>query len=305
MLNSGTFFVFFFFAVITYLIFLTPSREKESKEPQERDEFDEHLGVPSLFIPPSSSFPPVAPPVAPPATPPTASPVIENNVPPVARDNTVKKRVMKLPELLHGFLESYRYTDVGIFVPEDSTFDLKGFEPGAILTLVQDPENPHDNHAVGLKLHNQLVGYLYRGKLQDMANDWIGKKMPLRAQLTACMRDKQRAEVTLVFYDLSQYKKYLAKYPNAKEYRLTGNTNEEMQENIDMCSRGDECSIDYDIEKEKYLVSSGLDIGYLPASAAKHIDADGKDAYDIYVSDIDFNDRGKNVISVYLFPKAN
>ena len=212
---------------------------------------------------------------------------------------------MKLPELLHGFLESYRYTDVGIFVPEDSTFDLKGFEPGAILTLVQDPENPHDNHAVGLKLHNQLVGYLYRGKLQDMANDWIGKKMPLRAQLTACMRDKQRAEVTLVFYDLSQYKKYLAKYPNAKEYRLTGNTNEEMQENIDMCSRGDECSIDYDIEKEKYLVSSGLDIGYLPASAAKHIDADGEDAYDIYVSDIDFNDRGKNVISVYLFPKAN
>lgn len=305
MLNSGTFFVFIFFAVITYLIFLTPSREKESKEPQERDEFDEHLGVPSLFIPPSSSFPPVAPPVAPPATPPTASPVIENNVPPVARDNTVKKRVMKLPELLHGFLESYRYTDVGIFVPEDSTFDLKGFEPGAILTLVQDPENPHDNHAVGLKLHNQLVGYLYRGKLQDMANDWIGKKMPLRAQLTACMRDKQRAEVTLVFYDLSQYKKYLAKYPNAKEYRLTGNTNEEMQENIDMCSRGDECSIDYDIEKEKYLVSSGLDIGYLPASAAKHIDADGEDAYDIYVSDIDFNDRGKNVISVYLFPKAN
>lgn len=280
MLNSGTFFVFIFFAVITYLIFLTPSREKESKEPQERDEFDEHLGVPSLFIPPSSSFPPVAPPVAPPATPPTASPVIENNVPPVARDNTVKKRVMKLPELLHGFLESYRYTDVGIFVPEDSTFDLKGFEPGAILTLVQDPENPHDNHAVGLKLHNQLVGYLYRGKLQDMANDWIGKKMPLRAQLTACMRDKQRAEVTLVFYDLSQYKKYLAKYPNAKEYRLTGNTNEEMQENIDMCSRGDECSIDYDIEKEKYLVSSGLDIGYLPASAAKHIDADGEDAYD-------------------------
>ena len=138
-----------------------------------------------------------------------------------------------------------------------------------------------------------------------MANDWIGKKMPLRAQLTACMRDKQRAEVTLVFYDLSQYKKYLAKYPNAKEYRLTGNTNEEMQENIDMCSRGDECSIDYDIEKEKYLVSSGLDIGYLPASAAKHIDADGEGAYDIYVSDIDFNDRGKNVISVYLFPKAN
>ena len=173
---SDSFFIFAFIAVIIFLVIKMPSHKKEPKEPQERDEFDEHLGVPSLFIPPASSFPPVAPPVAPPATPPATSPVIENNVPPVARDNTVKKRVMKLPELLHGFLESYRYTDVGIFVPEDSTFDLKGFEPGAILTLVQDPENPHDNRAVGLKLHNQLVGYLYRGKLQDMANDWIEKR---------------------------------------------------------------------------------------------------------------------------------
>ena len=69
MLNGGTFFVFIFFAVIAYLIFLTPSHEKEPKEPQEKDEFDEHLGVPSLFIPPASSFPPVAPPVTPPATP--------------------------------------------------------------------------------------------------------------------------------------------------------------------------------------------------------------------------------------------
>ena len=202
---SDSFVIFAFIAVIIFLFIKVPSHKKEPKEPQERDEFDEHLGVPSLFIPPASSFPPVAPP----ATPPAASPVIENNVPPVARDNTVKKRVMKLPELLHGFLESYRYTDVGIFVPEDSTFDAEGFEPGAILTLVQDPENPHDNRAVGLKLHNQLVGYLYRGKLQDMANDWIEKNLPLRAQLTACTRDRNRAEVTLVFYGLRQYDCFL------------------------------------------------------------------------------------------------
>lgn len=123
---SDSFFIFAFIAVIIFLVIKMPSHKKEPKEPQERDEFDEHLGVPSLFIPPASSFPPVAPPVAPPATPPATSPVIENNVPPVARDNTVKKRVMKLPELLHGFLESYRYTDVGIFVPEDSTFELNG-----------------------------------------------------------------------------------------------------------------------------------------------------------------------------------
>lgn len=36
MLNGGTFFVFIFFAVIAYLIFLTPSHEKEPKEPQEK-----------------------------------------------------------------------------------------------------------------------------------------------------------------------------------------------------------------------------------------------------------------------------
>lgn len=293
---SDSFVIFAFIAVIIFLVINIPSNEEESKEPQEKDEFLEKSSIPI-----SSNIP--ASPVIPPVTE-VQAPSVEQSAP-TAQNVEFEKKPEKLPESIRGYVASYRYTEVGIFVPKDKTFDVEGFEPDAILTLVQDPENPHDNRAVGLKLRKRLVGYLYRGKLQDMANDWIEKKKPLRAQLTACMRDKQRAEVTLVFYDLSQYKKYLAKYPNAKEYRLTGNTNEEMQENIDMCSRGDECSIDYDIEKEKYLVSSGLDIGYLPAGAAKHIDADGEDAYDIYVSDIDFNDRGKNVISVYLFPKAN
>lgn len=300
---SDSFVIFAFIAVIIFLVIKMSSHKKEPKEPQERDEFDEHLGVPSLFIPPASSFPPVAPPVAPPATPPAASPVIENNVPPVARDNTVKKRVMKLPELLHGFLESYRYTDVGIFVPEDSTFDLKGFEPGAILTLVQDPENPHDNHAVGLKLHNQLVGYLYRGKLQDMANDWIEKNLPLRAQLTACTRDRNRAEVTLVFYGLRQYEKHLSKYPDAKQYRLIGTKKAEFQENLSLCECGEYCTLDYDVDSGKYLVAADLEIGYLPSSAANLIERDGEDAYDIFISDIFDNDNGTLAVRVYLFPK--
>lgn len=209
---SDSFVIFAFIAVIIFLVINIPSNEEESKEPQEKDEFLEKSPIPI-----SSNIP--ASPVIPPVTE-VQAPSVEQSAP-TAQNVEFEKKPEKLPESIRGYVASYRYTEVGIFIPKDETFDVEGFEPGAILTLVQDPENPHDNRAVGLKLRKRLVGYLYRGKLQDMANDWIGKKMPLRAQLTACMRDKQRAEVTLVFYDLSQYKKISCKIP--KRQRISFN----------------------------------------------------------------------------------
>ena len=282
--------MFVFLLIVAIIIFLIIRKNPHKKKPANgRVKKTNPAKKASSSVSPSVSVPPVA------------RPVINKQVPPTVQSNIPEKRFKPLPDYCQGYVTAYRYTEVGVFVPNNANFDVEGFEPGATPALVQEPDNPYDNHAVGLKLNEQIVGYLYRGKLQDMANDWLKNKKPVRAQITACMRDRQRAEITLVFYDLSRYEKCLAKYPDARKYRLVSNANKEMQDNISLCSVGDECSIDYDFEKDKYLVSSEVDIGYLPASAAKRIEEDGADAYDVYISDIDSDERGKYIVSVSLF----
>ncbi len=283
--------MFVFLVIIAVIIFLIVRKNPHKENPTNRHE--------KRINPAKETSSNVSPTVS---VPPASRPAINKQMSPVVQNGVPEKKYNTLPNYCLEYVAAYRYTEVGIFVPDDAIFDVEGFEPGSTPALIQEPNNPYDNRAVGLMLNERIVGYLYRGKLQDMANDWLTKKKPVRAQITACIRDKQRAEITLVFYDLSRYEKYLAKYPNARKYRLTGNTREEMQDNISLCSSGDECSIDYDFEKDKYLVSSGADIGYLPASAAKRIEEDGEDAYNIFVADTDYDDRGKNIISVYLFP---
>ena len=207
-----------------------------------------------------------------------------------------------LPESIRGHEIAYRYEDVGIFVPKDATFDVDGFVPGAVLTLFHDVENENDPNAVGLRLNKRLVGYLYRGKLQDMANNWIEKKLPLRAVLTKLFRDDRRAEVLLAFYDLSDFKKLRLLYPDAKEYRLAYNSNADMQDNLLLCSKCDECSLVYDCDKDRYLVSSGFDIGYLPASAGKLVERFGEESCRVFIADLYTNDSDKTVATVYVFP---
>lgn len=71
---------------------------------------------------------------------------------------------------------AYFYTDVGVYVP-----DLNGLcaspEAGPLqaVALFQEPGNVYDNKAVAVCQSRGPIGYLYRGKIQDFANDWLGK----------------------------------------------------------------------------------------------------------------------------------
>lgn len=71
----------------------------------------------------------------------------------------------------HGI--AYHYTNVGIFVPFLDVLDRPDVVPGAVLTFRQEPENKYDSRAVAVVIGRKRIGYLYRGKRQDMANDWL------------------------------------------------------------------------------------------------------------------------------------
>lgn len=67
----------------------------------------------------------------------------------------------------------YEYTNVGLYRPKDVTAPMPPL--GECVVLIPDPENPYDSGAVKALYDNETVGYMNRGKLQDMIRDKFGK----------------------------------------------------------------------------------------------------------------------------------
>ncbi len=98
----------------------------------------------------------------------------------------------------------YHYDEVEFFIPEDIAIRMKkgAIQPGATITLMQEPENPYDDRAVALYADKQKIGYLYRNRLQDMANDFIVKGWKINASLEGFRRlgDKLTGTMTISFH---------------------------------------------------------------------------------------------------------
>ena len=67
----------------------------------------------------------------------------------------------------------YEYKNVGLYRPKDVTAPMPPL--GECVVLMPDPENPYDSGAVKAFYDGQTVGYMNRGKLQDMIRDKFGK----------------------------------------------------------------------------------------------------------------------------------
>lgn len=75
-----------------------------------------------------------------------------------------------------GYTLKYHYTDIDIcWFLDKYKIPKGGFNPGNRVIFVQEPKNPHDKNAVLLMFAPQRapIGYLRRGKIQDMVNDYI------------------------------------------------------------------------------------------------------------------------------------
>lgn len=76
----------------------------------------------------------------------------------------------------------YEYSAVRLFRPEDECDPVP--DVGSDIDLETEPENPYDSGAVKAVYGGGLVGYLNRGKLQDMMRDKINRGEKICAILT-------------------------------------------------------------------------------------------------------------------------
>lgn len=70
----------------------------------------------------------------------------------------------------------YQYDDVKICVIQGEEPHPADFPAGTTLFFYPEPTNPYDDRAVRIENANGVkAGYFYRGKLQDMANDFLSE----------------------------------------------------------------------------------------------------------------------------------
>lgn len=213
-----------------------------------------------------------------------------NEQQPTVQREQKQQETIKVPTEIDGQKCAYQYRKVDIAlvagVNLDSIF-------GQRVMLGYD----------SVEYNGQYIGRICNVKINDMAKDWLRRGEPVFAVVSRVDDDNHTAAIDLYLYR-DELKYLLRRFPEAKPYKLTGNRRGELQDNICYCSSGDICSIEYDIDKEKYLVSAGSsEIGYLPAVAAKIAEEHGEDNLSCYVADVSSDDEGVDEVTVYIFPK--
>lgn len=103
-----------------------------------------------------------------------------------------------------GHYLSYQYDDVKFYPPQEliSKVNKKILCPGAEITLDQEPRNKQDNRAVALYISRYKIGYMLRGTLQDMANDYIENGWPIKVILSDLrfVSGEYRGHINIFFY---------------------------------------------------------------------------------------------------------
>ena len=93
------------------------------------------------------------------------------------------KKPSSVTDPIKGYTLKYHYQDVEIssweYIPRDTQI-------GNRIVCIQEPNNEADNKAVMLMFvpQRKKLGYLYRGKMQDMVNDYLNRGDKVVARLS-------------------------------------------------------------------------------------------------------------------------
>lgn len=192
----------------------------------------------------------------------------------------------------------YKYENVEIFRPDASFSEIFEYD---VVDIIPEPTNPYDPNAISIQFHKNILGYLYKGTIQDMVHDFLKRKELIRATI-------QKIDGTKIYLKLFFCKPRNLVLPQQESIivNLSGNTNENMQENIEYCQIGDKISVDYDFDEEKFCVlCNNLEIGYVPKSQHNILQKleDKKYEFSGEILDIKENKAEKNVVTVKIQPE--
>ena len=204
------------------------------------------------------------------------------------------------PAVTNGFALVYSYYDVGFYSPDDLRSIAIKVPPHKQLTLVREPENEHDSEAIAIYYEESKIGYMNKGQLRDMLNDYAASDQKEFLIISRYWLEKPTFD--LFFYQsVELLLDNLKANPAHKVFTLVGNKNVEMQDALSCTSAGEKVTIEYDMDKDKYLVTCITDIGYLSKSASAYMEEIGN--YSARVLECFTNDNGDYSAKIIVAPK--
>ena len=193
---------------------------------------------------------------------------------------------------------AYEYEEKIAFPKVD---DITG-NGGKKIKFKQEPDNEYDNKAVALYLEENKIGYLYRGRIQDMVNDWIKKENYFWGYINKIDVEKSTATFKIGFYrDINSLE--------MKSFKLTKITKRAPAyessrfENLESCSDGDVVLYESSYETNNYIVTNeyGDELGELGTKAVGWIEENDSDIKIVRISNIEETDSGSYKADIQFF----
>lgn len=218
----------------------------------------------------------------------------------IPKQHTKNKKSLKC--ILHNNILSYSYSENLCFneTEYDEIIDYLNQD----IIFKQEPENPYDKNAVSvnLKSNGKKIGYVYKGKIQEMLNDWLNKGLYVDGFLSNAREkdfDKHIIEYKIGFYkDIKQC--------TSRSFPLTHISKKDYcdiprYENLSYCSVGDQLLFEYNAENDIYTLTDTYcnEVGDLPKSANNYMKSENKKI--IIINELDYDDNNRLVASVNIF----
>lgn len=210
------------------------------------------------------------------------------------------------PENMESHVLAYFYKDENIAMPDMN--QLSQHKIGQPLTLLFEPNNKYDANAIRIMIDNMPVGYVYRGKIQDMIHDFIRKGDPVIAKLSFIDNENGRATMAVAFYK-NHHTAY--KTLDSITTKLTKTSKkigsfESRQDNYFQIVSGMKLELEYDDDSETYIVSdhAGNELGEINQSiSAKIYSMEDTHEPICVIDDVFENEEGKYGANVVIYFK--
>ena len=159
--------------------------------------------------------------------------------------------------------KSYSYKEVEVVASElisdrPLTEELSA---GDTVTFQKEPDNQYDENAILVFHQSGPIGYLKRGTIQSMVNDWIDENKSVVAKIHSINPYEYKIFIDMAFYTNLFLKYQNKKYLDCKLIRTSKeNEYESRQDHLRFAKKGEELNIeskyDYDKDETRYIVSS-------------------------------------------------
>lgn len=182
-------------------------------------------------------------------------------------NNKVRSSKNEFKFIDENMILKYAYYDVDVKGTNHRDFDITKIDIDKEVQFENEPSNEYDENAIKIMYNDTHIGYVPKNNMQKMIKDFTDKEnRKVEAFIRDVNEDTKEIHIYIGFY-VSMVDEELEKIEHIDTSLIKTAKKEEFggsrQENLDLCSVGDELDLDYQYETETYIVcdSYGNELG--------------------------------------------